>query len=163
MPLPEFATPMLVRAVIVRIVGTHEGAHYVFKQKKVDVRRYGTYELPDAEAWPGVAIPPELAETPPFWPIEPMPNGNAVMRCRRMALQTPVMGVYLGSCRMAEGTLVERSPTNKRPAWSARELDDRRWHELYEIAAPPVRNGRARVTLVHPYDTQALPMSMTPT
>lgn len=154
----EFGTPVLVRAEIVRIIATHEPTGNNFKQKALDVKRYGAYKIKDRTTWPGVAIPVELADTPPDWEIEPMPNGNAVMRCRRIELQMPMMGLYLGVARIAEGTLVQRGPNNKRPSWSARELDDRRWLELYEIGAPPTRNGRGRMTLVHPFDAQVVPL-----
>lgn len=162
MTLPEFGTPMLVRAEVVRIIGSHEGDVYRFKQKTLDIKRWGTYSFKDTETWPGVAIPAELADTPAFWKVEPMPNGNAVMRCRRIALQTPAMGLYAGTTRMAEGTLITSTDEQRRP-WRKRELDDKRWLDLYEILFPPTRNGRARLTLVHPFDIQALPMTMSPT
>lgn len=160
MPL-EFGTPMLVRAEVVRVIGTHEGEVFNFKQKTLDVKRYGSYAFKDTTSWPGVAIPAELADTPAFWKVEPMPNGNALVRCRRMALQTPVTGLYLGTTRLAEGTLIASSDIDRRP-WRKRELDDRRWIEFYEVGAPPTRNGRARLTLVHPYDAQVIPMAMMP-
>lgn len=156
----EFGTRVLVRAEVTRVIGTHAGDVNTFKQKVLDTRRYGTYLFRDNPVtWPGVAIPADWADTPPEWDIEPMPNGNAVVRFRRIALQTPAMGIYMGITRLAEGTLIGCSEEDERP-WRKRELANQRWVDLWEIAAPPTRNGRGRITLVHPFDAQVVPLSV---
>lgn len=155
----EFGTRVLVRAEIARVIGTHIGDIFTFKQKVLDTRRYSTYPLKSPKSWPGVAIPSDWADTPPEFDVEPMPNGNAIVRFRRIALQTPAMGIYMGTTRLSEGTLIGCSEEDERP-WRKRELANKRWVDLWEVAAPPTRNGRGRVTLVHPFDAQVVPLSV---
>lgn len=157
---PAFGTPVLVRAEIARVVGSHVGGIHTFKQRTLDTKRWAAYVLKGSAGWPGVGVPAELADTPEDWDLEPMPNGNAVVRCRRLALQTPAMGFYIGTTHIVEGTLVASSQDQIRP-WRKRDLVDRRRLQLYEIATPPTRQGRGRVVLVHPYDAQVVPLTMT--
>lgn len=152
---------MLFQAEIVRVVGAHHGDEYVFAQKKMDRRRYATYTLKGQQEWPGVAVPAEWAETPPLWELEPMPNGNALVRCRRLKFLTPITGIFVGSTRTAEGTLRETETDDKRP-WRRNELEDLRWLDLYEIATAPTQRGRGRLVLVHPLDATVIPASITP-
>lgn len=152
----RFGTELLIRAEVVRIVGRRTDGGVEFRQKPIDRKRFSHYDF-DAgiDDWPGIAVPAELAPPPPVWQLEPSLNGHAVLRCRRIPFAAPIVGLWVGRARLAEGTIMD----NDAPAPRNGTLEDRRWIEFHEVALPPGGHGRARIALVLPYDASEIPRS----
>lgn len=155
---PAFGTPLLVRCESVRVVGAKHGTEYVYRQKPLDRRRYVEHDFIEADEWPGIAIPEHWADTPEGWPIEPIPNGHAVLRARRLEFPAWQVGIFVGRTKLSEGVVVTgKTERGGRTGM----LDERRQVEFYEVAFQPAGQGRGCIALVHPRDAKPLPKKPT--
>lgn len=154
-----YGSRVLVRASIVRILGTHEGDQVSFRQRPADRRSpYGRIDTVWDE-WPGVAVPLAWADgaEDDDWQLEPVPNGSAVVRCRRFELEVPEAGIVIGGRHVYEYHIVEGGELDNTPTWSSNVPGRRRRLDLCEVALPPdgrrgVHKDRSRLMLAHPHD-----------
>lgn len=148
-----YGTVVLVRAKIIRVVGETRDGQPFFEHKPGDRHAYGRVKGSWSD-WPGHALPFDWGEdVGADWPLEPIPNGHPVVRCRRFELNPQPRGIVIGARHLFEYVVVD-----------GRLVEERRRIDLCEVALPPagkrgLHKDRSRLVLVHPLDAAPVPLS----
>lgn len=153
MPDAAFGSCVLVRAEVARVIveAKPNGAHR-FKQAHSarDGGRYVIHEF-GSEQWPGLPIVAEWEPHIDLFDPDPVPNGQVLVRLRRLEFQIPESGIVIGRVRRYEGTIAVRDDGPNDLVEPIRTM------MLLEVALKPGVHGKARIGLAHPNDVAVVP------
>lgn len=144
---------VLARAEVARvIVEPLAGGVHRFRQahSQRDGGRYVIHEFTD-DRWPGEPIHSTWEPHIDVFEPDPAPNGQVLVRIRRLEFQIPESGIVIGRVRRFEGTIAVRSEGPNSLVEPTRSM------MLLEVALRPGVHGKARLVLAHPNDVAAVP------
>lgn len=138
-----FGRHVLVHALAMRVLGYKDGD--VHRYKNPQAADVPWFDAATVGEWPGDPIHLEWdLPKAPGYPLEPIPNGKAIVRWRRLPLDHPHAGIVVGTTYKYEGVVEDSGMSGPKRSVS-----------VYQCAlAPTTRSAKAMIVFVHPKDVQ---------